>query len=35
MAGGWMEASSPIGPMITDRNFNVFWTLVSHKAQNK
>lgn len=35
MAEDWMEASSPLGLLIADRNFNVFWTLVSQKAQNK
>lgn len=35
VAEGWMEASSPLSPTISDKNFSVFWTLVSHKTRSK
>lgn len=35
MAEDLLGASSLLGPTITEINFNVFWTLISHKAQNK
>lgn len=35
MAEDLLEASSPLSCTITEINFNVFWTLISHRAQNK